>query len=321
MKTFILISLLIVSLGARSQQIPFSTIFVENPFIFNPAVAGSDNGFKIRLTTRVQWLGFGDAPYSNILSAYGPHAVKPMGYGGNIMMDKTGPITLLKASGGYAYNFFLSQDARASLGLNLGLIQYSLNTSSLQFPSGYDPNRSVGNGGSIRGSFSPILSENISRTMPDAGVGLFVYHFDWYIGLSAQQLFPNSLKLVGSEYKNDNNLQAHFYGYAGYKFTMVSNFVIEPTILFRMVPNLPTQTDICAKVVYDNMLWGGLSARNSYGAFDAFNDFSITFGYIHARRIYIALSYDIVFGSIKGYTPGSIEIVLGYNFDDLKRGR
>ena len=309
-----------VSLSVRSQQIPFSTIFVENPFIFNPAVAGSDNCFKIRMTNRIQWMGFGDGPFTNILSGYGPHAVRPMGYGGSLTMDKTGPVSMFKVSGGYAYNIFITSEVRASLGLNLGVTQYSLNATSLQFPSAYDPTRGNNNGGSIGSGFTPILTDNISRTLPDAGVGVYIYHFDWYLGLSAQQLFPNNLNLL-DQAKDADNLKAHFYGYGGYRLTMVNNIVVEPTVLFRMVSDLPMQTDICAKVVYQNQIWGGISARNAFGQNGSFNDLSIIVGYIHERRLYVSLSYDIVFGNIRGYTPGTIEFVLGYNFDDLKKGR
>ena len=326
MKTLLIISLLMVSLCVRSQQIPFSTIYVENPFIFNPAVAGSDNCFKLRLTSRIQWLGFGDGPFTNILSGYGPHAIRNMGYGGSLTMDKTGPVSMFKLNGGYAYNIFITSEVRASLGLNLGVIQYTVNTSSLKFPSQYDPNHHSGNGGgNSLFTLAPVFTENISRTLPDAGAGVYIYHFDWYLGLSAQQLFPNNLKLLDSNSKDNNNIKAHFYGYGGYRFTMINNIVIEPTALFRVVPSLPVQTDICAKVVYNQQIWGGLSARNSFGDLGSFNDFSIIFGYIHERSVYVSIAYDIIFGDMRrtpSYKPiGTIELVIGYNFADLKKGR
>ena len=116
--------LILMCWNISAQQIPISTIFMENPFLFNPAVAGTDNGFKLRMNNRLQWMGFGDAPITNQLSAYGPHKRRNIGYGGNIAYDKTGPTSTFKMNGAFATNFAITFDIRASFGLNLGLLQY-----------------------------------------------------------------------------------------------------------------------------------------------------------------------------------------------------
>lgn len=304
-KSKIIICCWLLICGAISaQQIPVSTIFVENPFAFNPAVAGSDNGFKLRTDHRIQWMGFGDGPFTNMVSGYGPHRSRPMGYGVNLTVDKTGLISMLKANAGYAYNIFITSDVRASFGLNLGFIQYSVD--GTQFEHMTDPN-------------DPKAPETMMSSFnPDAGAGLYVYHYDWYFGLSAQQLFSNNVKFSKDAPKDpENKLKTHFFGYGGYKFYS-NKLVIEPAILARMVSSLPMQFDINARVMYNTQIWGGISARNTL---DSFNDLSLIFGYIHERRISISIAYDFIFADIRSYTPGTIEIVLGYNFDDLKKGR
>ena len=66
MKRFLIIWLVMMQVWKVSaQQIPISSLFAENPFLYNPAVAGSDNGFKIRMNNRFQWMGFDDAPITN----------------------------------------------------------------------------------------------------------------------------------------------------------------------------------------------------------------------------------------------------------------
>ena len=296
---------LFLSVAVWAQQIPASTIFVENPFAFNPAVAGSDNGFKLRTNHRLQWLGFGDGPFTNIVSGYGPHRLRPMGYGVNLTVDKTGPTSMLKANGGYAYNIFITSDVRASFGLNLGFIQYSVD--GTQFQNMTQP-------GDSKAPETVMSSFN-----PDAGAGMYVYHHDWYLGLSAQQLFSNNVKFVKSGDKDpENRLKTHFYGYGGYKFYFDKKLVVEPAVLARVVTSLPMQFDINARVIYNTQIWGGISTRYT---FESFNDLCLIFGYIHERRLSISIAYDFIFADIRKYTPGTIEIVLGYNFDDLKRGR
>ena len=156
---------------------------------------------------------------------------------------------------------------------------------------------------------------------PDAGSGVYVYHHDWYVGLSAQQLFNNNLKLspINSEEKS-NRLKTHFYGFAGYRFTdgITNRLVVEPSLLVRKVVSIPLQMDISGRVIYNHQFWGGLCIRNSFESFDAA---SIIFGYIHERRIHISLAYDYSFAKIRKYTTGTFELVLGYNFDDVKKGR
>ena len=293
---------------ASAQQIPISTIFVENPFAFNPAVAGSDNGFKLRMNNRLQWLGFGDAPTTNLLSAYGPHKIRNIGYGGNIMYDKTGPVSTLKLSGGFATNFAIDSDIRVSLGLNIGFLQYRADGTQFDF------------GDDVEDQKAPHAV--MSSFQPDAGTGVYVYHYDWYVGLSAQQLFNNDIKFsnVDGENSKRNRLIPHLYGLAGYRFTMVSNFVIEPSILLRQVVSGPFQLDLSGRVIYNEQIWGGLSVRNTFKSFD---DLSLIFGYIHEHRIHISIAYDFSFAKIARYTAGTIELVLGYDFDipPSRRGR
>ena len=316
MKRYLVLWLLMISWSLLGQQIPVATIFVESPFAFNPAVAGSDNGFKIRLNSRMQWLGFGDGPFTNMVSLYGPHAVRNIGYGANLTVDQTGPISMLKGNGGFATNFFITSDIRTSLGLNLGFIQYKADGSQFDFPGA--PSLNGGSPPAVADPAAPSVP--MSSIMPDAGAGIYVYHFDWYVGISAQQLFNNNVKFSAETNDNKlNKIMPHFFLYAGHKFYLGSQkLVFEPTILSRIVPSLPMQLDICARIIYDRNFWGGISARNT---FESFNDLSLIFGYIHERRIHVALSYDFTFAQIRNYSAGTIELVLGYNFDEVKRGR
>ena len=299
---------MMLSWTVSAQQIPVSTMFAENPFAFNPAVAGTGNGFKLRLNNRMQWVGFGDAPVTTHLSYFGPHQVRNIGYGGNLNYDKTGTWSTLKLNGAFAYNFAIDFDMRISLGLNLGLIQCRVD--GTQFID-YDPN--------VQDPRAPHTV--MASFRPDAGTGVYVYHYDWYAGISAQQLFNNNLKLTDAGEDNKmNRLKTHFYGFAGYRFTdgVNQHLVVEPAILLRAAAGTPFQMDISGKVIYQQQFMGGLSIRNS---FKNFEDVSIMIGYIHERRIQIALSYDYTLTKIRNFTAGTFELVLGYNFDNVKGGR
>ena len=285
-----------------AQQIPVSTIFVENPFAFNPAVCASGNAFQIRLNTRLQWLGFTDSPVTNHLSAFGPHKLRNIGYGANIVSDQTGPMNNLKLNGAFATNFAVTGDIRAAFGMNVGMIQLRADGTQFEFD---DDEEDIRAPHAVMSSFQP-----------DAGVGAFVYHVDWYLGVSAQQLFNNNVKFTAEgEDSKRNRLRSHLYGIAGYRFMDVNkHWIIEPSLLLRMVAGNPFQMDFCGRVIYREQFWGGLSARNTFSSFD---DISLVMGYIHERKIRISLAYDFSFAKIRKFTNGTIELVFGYDFDPI----
>ena len=117
----------------KGQQIPQYSQFMFNPYIINPAVAGTYNFFQARSNNRFQWVGIPDAPQTYGMSIYGPHAKKDMGFGGTIYNDITGPTSRLGLNGSYAYNIRLTDDIRLSGGLLLGLMQYKVDGSKLNF--------------------------------------------------------------------------------------------------------------------------------------------------------------------------------------------
>jgi len=301
-----LIGWVLLNLTVSAQQVPITTLFVENPFAFNPAIAGTDNSFMIRINHRSQWLGFADAPVTQHVSAFGPTKTRNLGYGANLNYDKTGPISMLKMNGAFATNFAINFDIRVSFGLNLGFIQYRVDGTVFE---PLDPG-------------DPLAPPTVmAKFLPDAGGGVYVYHTDWYVGLSAQQLFNNNLKLAPEGVNTPRNkLRTHFYGYAGYRFAdgVMRNLVVEPSVLVRKVVANPMQMDICTRVIIQQKFWGGLCARNT---FESFNDLSLLVGYNHLPNLVFSLAYDFTFAKIRKYTAGSIELTLGYNFDSWKSSR
>ncbi len=296
-----------LSWNSSAQQIPISSLYVENPFLLNPAIAGTDQGFKIRMDNRFQWMGFEDAPITNILSAYGPHKTRNIGYGGNIGYDATGPTSKFLMNGAFATNFYIAQDIRMSLGLGLGFLQYRADGTQFELDA---PGTTQ--------TLDPYAPETVmSSFLPDASVGVYVYHYDWYGGISAQQLFNNNIKFSGENSKR-NRLKTHFYALGGYRFIIDNHWTIEPSVLLKKVIAVPLQVDLTGRVIYMQKFWGGLNIRNT---FESFQDITIMFGYIHERRIHVGIAYDYTLAKIGRYNAGTIELALGYNFDAIRKGR
>jgi type IX secretion system PorP/SprF family membrane protein len=109
-----------------------------------------------------------------------------------------------------------------------------------------------------------------------------------------------------------SDLVGHFYLMGGYKYRIDREWAVEPGLIISKVVPAQYQLEINCKTIYKNMLWAGLSYRTQ----DAV---SFVMGYTYERKIYFGYAYDFATTDIRKYSYGSQEIVIGYNFDSIKR--
>ncbi len=282
--------------GVYGQQTPIYTQFMFNPFIYNPAFAGVDPYYQIRSNHRFQWIGIKDPPVTNTLSFQGPHSSLPMGFGGYLYNDVTGPTSKTGLTGSYAYNIGLTESIRLSMGISAGIIQFKVDGTQIQFKED-EPDLAILDG--IQSSY-----------VPDANFGLYLYADNYYAGFSTSQLINTKLKLTNDQ-NGLNKLKSHFYLIGGYKYEINTNFKIEPSLMVKGTAPAQLQADVNARVVYQDRGWLGVSFRSQ----DAV---SFLLGYIQEERIYIGYSYDFTITGLKKYNTGSHEIMIGYRFNDLK---
>ena len=297
MKKLIYILLIFVALPSSllSQQVPLYSQYMFNDFVLNPAVAGTKDFYEAKAMSRFQWAGIIDAPQTVSLSFNGPHATKPMGFGGYLYNDVTGPTSRTGLYGTYAYNIGLGRNIRLSMGLSFGILQNTIDGTKITL---HDLN-------------DPALKEAVtSSVVPDASLGVYAYHENWFAGFSAFQLFSNNLK-VYDEKNGLNKLKRHYFITAGYLFPL-SDFVIEPSLILKGMLNVPIQIDLNLRVTYMETAWLGVSYRSQ----DAI---AILGGYIHKKKYYFGYAYDITISDFRYYNSGSHEIMIGFRFNKLKK--
>ena len=289
--------MLLLTAGAylAGQQEPLTTLFMTNPFLINPALAGTHNYFQVCSNNRFQWIGFTDAPITNTLSVYGPVVKYPMGWGATISYDVTGPISIGSLTGAYGYNYTLNEDMKISGGLRLGIMQYKIDFTKISFEDEGDP-----------------LINNSKDTyyLPDATLGFYFYSSTYYAGLVATHLFNNKIK-IGTDPTGKSRLKSHFYLNAGYKYYINREWAVEPSIVLKKVFPAPFQLDINGRVWYHNTMWAGISYRTQEAL-------SIMLGYVYEKKIYIGYSYDVVLNPLISHNYGSHELMLGYRFNAIK---
>jgi len=300
--TFITILLLSCVLKVSSNLDPLYTQFMTNPFLINPALAGTYPYYQIITNSRLQWAGFTDAPITNVISMFGPTINQPMGLGGYIMHDATGPTSKTSINFSYAYTYGISEDLKISMGLSVGLFQYKID----------------GTGKTATEDHVYIPGQTFTQYGPDATLGFYLYSSTYHAGLASTNLLGNKLKIgEDTAITNLSRLSRHYYLHGGYKYMINRELSIEPTIIFRKVVAIPLQVDFNVRVWYgkrtweQSKIWGGLSFRSR----DAV---TIMVGFVYQRKIEIGYSYDIGINKLRTYHYGTHEVMIGFKFNDIK---
>jgi type IX secretion system PorP/SprF family membrane protein len=249
---FIIAGTFIVNKG-EAQQNPMFTQYMFNPYLINPAIAGTFNYYQIRSAHRFQWVGApGSYPVTNSISVYGPLENQPMGLGGSIYHDMFGPNAVLGTKFSYAYYYPITPQYKISGGLSLGILQYSQdgNQVSLEDPE-------------------PGFQEIRSKIRPDASVGIYFFSSNLNVGISADQIFRPIVNWEATDSSETvaGRLISHFYFMAGYKYFLNRDWSIEPTLVLKKSKPAPTQLDFSVKGIYQNMVWAGISGRTGESIF------------------------------------------------------
>ncbi len=327
----IILPILFATVISYGQQLPQYTQYMLNPYLINPAVAGTTDHFDIKLGYRNQWMGFN----SNVDAGVGDYQVAPITYyatahghigkdhqrlrgrhknqnswhhgvGVQVIRDRTGPTSHTTFQGSYSYDMSLKKNLRLSFGAFLGVRQWSIDGNRIRLSDGSTGQSTV----------NSVV--DLSTLLPTVSFGLWMYHKYWYAGLSLLDAIP--FKTSQSAYINSlntnssvsNKLSQHFFLTFGAMFHPNKEIAIIPSILIRPTLGVnfgATSIDLNTKVRYKNMLWGGLSVRSS----DAF---AVLFGILIDKKFEIGLSYDYTLnGSLKARSAGSFELLLGYRID------
>lgn len=297
-KRILIVAGFLLSLGSVSaQQSAIYSQYMHNPFIINPAMAGTNNFFQIRFLSRLQWLGFADAPVTNSLSVYGPVSAKnkDMGYGVTIYNDITSLTSRSGIRGAYAYNNMINEYIRFSVGAALGLMQYKYDGSKAYVIQDTDPLNVK--------TVKPFF-------LPDAMLGAYVWSSIFQVGFSVDNLFNNKLQL-DPDAVGLSKLKRHFYLFGSYQWVHNKRWATEYSVLVKYISPAPPQFDFNVKATYRKNAWFGLS----YRTLDAISVFG---GYFFNKHIYAGYSFDYNMSTIQYYSFGSHELMIGYRFNSLK---
>ena len=315
LKFSILLSLCLTITVLQAQQFPVYSQYVFNEYIMNPAVAGTVDHVPIRITYRDQWTGFTDIQGNNVapktFTFSGHTAISDkLGLGGFMYNDVTGPISQSAAQISYSWRACLSK--QSCFWEKKKFLSLSYGTRFMQFS--YDDTQTTSWNEYFGLEDDPVLPNVIETDfLISHVVSSYFYTEYFYAGFSAQNLFARPLKIKSDlNFENQLTPEYNFIAGAYLPITEDKTFGLEPSILTKTTNWSDTQVDICARVIYLNNVWAGLSYRTSENAY------AFLFGF-EMGDMFIGYSYDTAVQGISNYTGGTHELALGINLATFSR--
>ena len=282
---------------ACAQQDPQYTQYMFDRLSVNSGFAGVGGNICATALLRQQWSGFDGAPKTGLVNVHGPISKINSGVGMSVYFDKLGQENSTIARLHYAYHFKPGGGANTlSLGVYGGLSSRSLGNQWVSV----DPVTAD----------DAIPDNSTSASGFDLGAGIYYQTPKLWAGFSSTQLPETELKNVSIQNRR------HYYLQAGYEWQMKNpKLALLPSTMIKS-DGTSTQFDLTAMMMYDKMVWLGVSYRTE----DAI---APIIGYQHQfpkgnSMLRVGYSYDVTTSELKNYSSGSHEIMLNYCFKIVK---
>lgn len=273
----------------RAQQQPLYSNYLLNPYLYNPAYAGVQEGNQFSVGYRNQWVGFDGSPKTYLASGFGNLKKKPkMVIGGMVITERIGLLQRTAFYGTYTYILKINKKAKINFGLGIGGIQHKVRVYDAR-PFDKDDNF--------------MGSDVLNAFAFDANAGFHFYTKNFFLGFSDQQM-PNSKILWDNTNGRNTN---HFYAYTGYNFAFDSKreWIVQPSILARTNSPAPYQLEYMVKLLYQEMIWLGVGYRHKSST-------SFVLGCKINNEFMLGYSYDFTLSDIRNYSSGTHELMLSY---------
>jgi type IX secretion system PorP/SprF family membrane protein len=214
--------------------------------------------------------------------------------GGQVLADQYGAFRKMQFSGTYAIHIPISKTVNMSFGTKVGL---SNNT--------FIQNRALVLDPDIDKTYVTYTSNNSRNNILDLGAGLYLYSNRFFIGVAADQLTKNLVKLGSGSANFDSKM--YFNAIGGLKLKLNNNVTISPSFLVKYMSPAPLTIECSVQLEYLKRFWAGISYRNTdaiIGMFGMNVNSKMKFGY----------SFDYAVSRFNKYSYGSHELVLGIMF-------
>lgn len=275
--------LALVQTSVKAQLNPLASQYFQNQYLFNPAMAGIENGLNINLSVRKQWSSIPGSPFTQAISA--DYLLSRAAFGVIVYNEQSGLLKSTRAVATYAYHIPLgTNNQRLNFGLSAGVLSQRVPYDQVNGDAGdlsvarYNERKSY-----LDGDFGASYTSN---------------------NLTVQGALPN-LKSVFNQDNNNYTVDRSLYFTAvSYKFNFneaINTISVEPKVAFRGVKGYDNILDAGANLMLAN---NQLSLQGMYHTSK-----SATFGFGLNKNSYAILAfYTTETSALNNYTNGNFEI-------------
>lgn len=274
---------------AFGQLNPLSGSYYQNPYILNPAAAGTTSGWEINGAFKKQWSSIPRTPsISSFTATYGSER-KRSGFGLQVFSDKAGVVQITGIKLTYAYHLPVGSDAQLDFGLSGSITDQSINTSE------------------VRGDITEetIYNFNQNPTYVDLDFGM-AYRSE---KLTIQGAIPDMKSFFNRDYRKNVADAAIYMTSISYRLKDVGSIsLLEPKFVYRSVQN------------YGDIFDVGVNAEFSEGKlvgnviYHSTNSVSFGLGTNYRKKLNIMAFYTTNTSDFQGYTNGEVEISARFRF-------
>jgi type IX secretion system PorP/SprF family membrane protein len=287
-----------------AQQLAQYSLWLLNPYSYNPAFAGLEPSLVANGTYRQQWVDLEGAPVTQQINAHLPIRFLSSGVGLRLENDAIGAHRTTQAMVSYNYQLGVGEGILA-IGTGIGYQQYVLDGGRIRTPQGSytDPQFNHND------DFLPL--GRITAGTPVFEFGLAYASDRLQVGLAAQPVFaPVLAERAPGRFRLQP--QRHYVLQAGYQIDMGSNLLLEPGILAK-TDGVSTQIEVVAIGHWKDKFTGGAGYRG-FGS-DNRDAVLILAGVAINDKTVLYYGYDLPISGLQSTNRGSHEIMLRYNLN------
>lgn len=282
-----------ISTTAFCQLDPLSNQYLSNQSMINPAYVGVHDVATAMISSRGQWIGIDDAPWTHLFSA-SSSITEQMGVGLLMINDTYGINNNWEGILSYSYKVQWYENS-LSFGVQGGIAKHSIDYSKLDLEIADDPN-------------VPMVDASFS--VNNFGTGLFFMNKNYYLGLSVPRMLEVNL---ADENARKIKYKRHYYLSAGYVFDHLEFIKIKPSVLVKTVQRESISIDLNGQIIINDTVWLGVMLRN----LDAVG---FNFQY-HENGMRLGYAYELSFGPLASASYGVHELMFSFDAAILKRHR
>ena len=300
MKKYIFTSIaafILASCAFGQNQVSLSQYMIYQPFI-NPSALPTYQDLSIGLVHRSQWTGFSGAPKTNILSINTPIAKSNFNVGIGFQQEEIGITRTAAVFGNAAYKIKFDEKSYLSLGLSLGLNNFSYDFSQL------NNSQSASNG------LDPATLRNLNSAM--ARFGMYFVKKKFYFTVFTPNLLNQGYTVTNMNARGSTEFKLsniHYYAQAGIGFPISKKIEGNASALLKASSTI--QGDLNFQLLFNKIFGIGVSYRTN-------NEIVALVNVKLLDKLKIGYAYDYGNSNLRNVSNGTHEILLSYVFAKKK---